>query len=69
MDTIDRKGDVIITRGDTVANGRDGGGKRRRENERRSTRDSGGSQTHSTFKLNRKTVVISINCTEDWNPV
>lgn len=41
MDTIDRKGDVIITRGDTVANGRDGGGKkaqRKRETEHKRQR-------------------------------
>lgn len=30
MDTTDRKGDVIITRGDTVTNSRDGGGRKKR---------------------------------------
>lgn len=66
MDTTDSKGDVIITRGDSVTNSRVGGGRASREKEKK---DSSDSQTHSKFKLNRKTMVISINCTEDWNPV
>lgn len=33
MDTTDRKGDVIITWGDTVTNCRDGGGMKGREKE------------------------------------
>lgn len=79
MDTTDRKGDVIITRGDTVTNSRDGGGRKKRggggggrgEAKKKDVDegDTSDSQTHSEFKLNRKTVVISINCTEDWNPV
>lgn len=82
MDTTDRKGDVIITRGDTVTNSRDGGGRKKRgggggwwrggpgqKKKDVDERDTSDSQTHSEFKLNRKTVVISINCTEDWNPV
>lgn len=31
MDTTDRKGDAIITRGDAVTNSRDGGARERRE--------------------------------------
>lgn len=66
MDTTDRKDDVIITGGDTVTNSRVGGGRASREKEEN---DSSNSQTHSQLQLNRKTAVISINCTEVWNPV
>lgn len=73
MDTTERKGDVIITRGDTVTNS--GGWKRKEEKKRkrkRKDRDrgrSGDTQTHHGFKLNRKSALISINCAEDRNAV
>lgn len=74
MDTTERKGDVIITRGDTVTNS--GGWKRKeqkkKKRKKKKDRDGGRStdtQTHHGFKLNRKSAVISINCTEDWNAV
>lgn len=35
MDTTDRKGDVIITQGDTVTNGRDGGGRKKEGGKKR----------------------------------
>lgn len=71
MDTTDREGDVIITRGDGVTNSRGGGGRKtQREKDRGSLKEERRGQRDSKrFKLNRKTVVISINCTEDWNPV
>lgn len=70
MDTTDRKGDVIITGGDAVTNSRGGGGSVG-ERVRHSTRFRRGAhtQTHPELKLNRKTTVISINCTEIWNAV
>lgn len=70
MDTTDRKGDVIITGENAVTNsrGREGSVV---ERVRESTRFKKGAhtQTYSELKLNRKTTVISINCTEIWNAV
>lgn len=77
MDTTERKGDVIITRGDTVTNSggwkrkerkkkRRGRGKKKKDRDRGRSADT---QTHHGFKLNRKSAVISINCTQDWNAV
>lgn len=74
MDTTERKkkrkkkGDVIITRGDTVTNsGRweEWRGEKKRSERQKRQRRREAAQTHGGFKLNRKRAVININCTEE----